>query len=339
MPERQPDTRAERRGRADPRAADARDGRHASACSRASDWALEWKWDGIRVLARVEGGGVRLAQPQRHRHHRAVPRARARCPRSSTATPSSTARSSRSTPRAGPTSVGCSERMGPHQAARDRPRSRHPCRFACCCSTCSRSTARSVMAEPYRARRARLAELVRRVPGVPVEVPPAAEGTPAEALDESRLLGLEGIVAKRPGSPYRPGARTDDWVKLKLTRTQEVVIGGYRRGSARARAASARCSWASPVRGRSGSSTRGGSGRASREKDLDRLLATFTEPSSRMPRSATCPRPTPPTRSGCGPSSSARSSSAAGRAPESPVIRGGGASAAKSTPPTCAASE
>ena len=24
------------------------------------EWALEWKWDGIRVLARADGGGIRL---------------------------------------------------------------------------------------------------------------------------------------------------------------------------------------------------------------------------------------------------------------------------------------
>ena len=66
--------------------------------------------------------------------------------------------------------------------------------------------------------------------GVPVEVPAPADGTPEEALAESRLLGLEGLVAKRPDSPYRAGSRSEHWVKLKLTSTQEVVIGGYRKG-------------------------------------------------------------------------------------------------------------
>jgi bifunctional non-homologous end joining protein LigD len=28
-------------------------------------------------------------------------------------------------------------------------------------------------------------------------------------------LGLEGMVAKRTDSPYRPGVRSDDWLKLK----------------------------------------------------------------------------------------------------------------------------
>ena len=116
----------------------------------------------------------------------------------------------------------------------------------------------SVMSEPYRRRRELLERLVRPRRGVPVEVPAAASGTPEEAFDESRRLGLEGLVAKRPDSPYRPGVRSEDWLKLKLTSTQEVVIGGYRKGSGHPRrAASARCS--SGSRASTASSTRVGS--------------------------------------------------------------------------------
>ena len=42
--------------------------------------------------------------------------------------------------------------------------------------------------------------------------------------------GLEGVVAKRRASPYRPGRRHPDWVKVKTFRTQEVVIGGWTEG-------------------------------------------------------------------------------------------------------------
>ncbi len=38
--------------------------------------------------------------------------------------------------------------------------------------------------------------------------------------------GLEGIVAKRAGSPYL-GRRTSDWVKIKCLKRQEFVIGGW----------------------------------------------------------------------------------------------------------------
>ena len=42
--------------------------------------------------------------------------------------------------------------------------------------------------------------------------------------------GLEGVVAKRRDSPYRPGRRHPDWIKVKSFRTQEVVIGGWTEG-------------------------------------------------------------------------------------------------------------
>ena len=38
---------------------------------------------------------------------------------------------------------------------------------------------------------------------------------------------LEGIVAKRSGSPYRSGERSADWLKWRANRGQEFVIGGY----------------------------------------------------------------------------------------------------------------
>jgi len=41
--------------------------------------------------------------------------------------------------------------------------------------------------------------------------------------------GLEGIVAKDLASPYRPGARTRDWLKIKTQRRQEAVICGFTR--------------------------------------------------------------------------------------------------------------
>jgi bifunctional non-homologous end joining protein LigD len=39
--------------------------------------------------------------------------------------------------------------------------------------------------------------------------------------------GLEGVMAKRKNSKYLSGARTSDWLKIKTTRRQEVVIAGF----------------------------------------------------------------------------------------------------------------
>ncbi len=58
----------------------------------------------------------------------------------------------------------------------------------------------------------------------------ALPGTAAQVIDAVRRLGLEGVIAKWKRSPYHAGLRTDAWVKLKLDRQQEFVIGGYRPG-------------------------------------------------------------------------------------------------------------
>lgn len=49
-------------------------------------------------------------------------------------------------------------------------------------------------------------------------------------LAASRELGLEGVLAKRLRSPYVPGARSRDWIKVKSLRTQECVVGGWASG-------------------------------------------------------------------------------------------------------------
>src|SRR5262249_9874975 len=40
-------------------------------------------------------------------------------------------------------------------------------------------------------------------------------------------FGLEGLVAKRLNSVYESGRRSGAWVKFKITKSQEFVIGGY----------------------------------------------------------------------------------------------------------------
>ena len=58
-------------------------------------------------------------------------------------------------------------------------------------------------------------------------------GGGASLLEAARLQGLEGIVAKRCDSPYRMGRRSNDWIKERVWRTQEFVIGGYIPGEGR----------------------------------------------------------------------------------------------------------
>src|SRR4051794_37541707 len=55
-------------------------------------------------------------------------------------------------------------------------------------------------------------------------------GRVAEIIEAVRGLGLEGVIAKRRDSRYSAGVRSDAWLKLKLDRQQEFVVGGYRPG-------------------------------------------------------------------------------------------------------------
>ncbi|MGU3500649.1 ATP-dependent DNA ligase [Mycobacterium sp. C31M] len=86
---------------------------------------------------------------------------------------------------------------------------------------------RSLLRAKYRDRR-KLLELLGR-DGVPI-VPDLLVGDGAEALEYVREHGYEGVIAKKWDATYQPGRRSQSWVKDKLWRTQEVVIGGWRAG-------------------------------------------------------------------------------------------------------------
>jgi DNA ligase D-like protein (predicted ligase) len=80
---------------------------------------------------------------------------------------------------------------------------------------------------PLEERKRRLEDVVRGS-GILLSLP--LPGTARDVIAAVRALGLEGVIAKRKGSHYLPGLRADAWVKLKLDRQQEFVIGGYRPG-------------------------------------------------------------------------------------------------------------
>ena len=56
------------------------------------------------------------------------------------------------------------------------------------------------------------------------------EAEPAELLSAVREQKLEGIVGKRKDSRYEPGARSGEWIKHRVNRGQEFVVGGYTPG-------------------------------------------------------------------------------------------------------------
>ena len=84
---------------------------------------------------------------------------------------------------------------------------------------------------PYSDRRKLLAEL--ELNGPSWRTPAHREGGGRELLEASQAQGLEGIVAKRLGSPYEPGRRSPSWIKIKNRPSEDVVIGGWLPGEGR----------------------------------------------------------------------------------------------------------
>jgi bifunctional non-homologous end joining protein LigD len=90
---------------------------------------------------------------------------------------------------------------------------------------------RPLIDETYEQRRDALLALDLRGPSW--QTPPHEVGDGHATLDVSKRFGLEGVVAKRVASPYRPGRRTREWLKLKNQLRQEFIIGGYTEGEGR----------------------------------------------------------------------------------------------------------
>lgn len=91
----------------------------------------------------------------------------------------------------------------------------------------------SLLAEPYRARRDRLAGLPLEGRSRSVAVPRWWPGWPGDGeavLAAAREHGLEGVMAKRLDSRYQPGRRSRSWIKTALTHTMDVVVGGWKPG-------------------------------------------------------------------------------------------------------------
>jgi bifunctional non-homologous end joining protein LigD len=79
---------------------------------------------------------------------------------------------------------------------------------------------------PIEERRERLAQLLGKKPPALLRLSEAFDASPRDLLASSARIGFEGIVGKRKGSPY-VSRRSPDWIKLKNQQRQEFVIGGY----------------------------------------------------------------------------------------------------------------
>jgi bifunctional non-homologous end joining protein LigD len=83
----------------------------------------------------------------------------------------------------------------------------------------------------WRDRRALLEQL--GLAGDRWQTSPTTIGGGAQARRAAGDLGFEGVVAKRLDSPYLPGRRSPAWRKIKLSKRQELVVGGWMPGKGR----------------------------------------------------------------------------------------------------------
>jgi len=79
---------------------------------------------------------------------------------------------------------------------------------------------------PLSQRRELLCALVTRHPQEGIRFSDTLEASPQDLLVSARRVGLEGVIGKRVDSAY-VSRRSPDWIKLKTQLRQEFVIGGY----------------------------------------------------------------------------------------------------------------
>jgi bifunctional non-homologous end joining protein LigD len=187
-------------------------------------WAYEIKWDGVRAIASVEQGAVRL-----------------------------TTRLGNDVTRRYPEVAGLAAALAPHEAVLDgelvtfdergrpsfqRLQQRMHVDDAGVIERLSREVpvvyvvfdvpyldGRSLVEEPYEVRRAKLEGLALDGPAWSIPPNEVGDGSVTEAVSER--FGLEGIVAKRLDGRYEPGRRSGAWLKIKRHRGQELVVGGW----------------------------------------------------------------------------------------------------------------
>jgi bifunctional non-homologous end joining protein LigD len=191
-------------------------------------WAYELKWDGVRAIAYLDGGRVRLlsrndrdisaSYPELATLAEPVPRRRLILDGEIVAL------DDRGVP-----SFSLLQRRMHVRAPTATLLARVPVRLYLFDVLFDRTMTTD---RPYTHRR----ELLDTLPigdGI-VQVPPYWTGRDGRELPAAAArLGLEGVIAKRLTSAYEPGRRSRSWIKTPINLTQEVLIAGWRPGEGR----------------------------------------------------------------------------------------------------------
>jgi bifunctional non-homologous end joining protein LigD len=197
-----------------------------------SAWGFEFKWDGIRALAYVEGGIVRLVSrsgetvtpryPEVHAIGRALGSREVILDGEVVALDE----------KGRPSFEEIQQRMGLTSESEVRRKMKQvPVTYMI--FDLLWQDGHSLLTTPYEERRRKLAQL--KLSGDSWQTPPFEKGGGQAMLEASAKAGLEGIMAKKLDSNYEPGRRSGVWVKIKNHNRQELVIGGWLEGEGKRR--------------------------------------------------------------------------------------------------------
>lgn len=183
--------------------------------STGDDWVLEVKFDGWRMLARVDGAGVRLLTRNGHDWSKKLPHLVRDL----------------SSMKLGPCWLDGEIVMLNEQGLPD---------FGALQAGFDNATTKDITYHLFDLmhhdgldlrqvalveRRALLKRLLEDAPDS-LRFSEAFPGAPRDVLASACKLGLEGIIGKRKDSPYL-SSRSPDWIKLKCRQRQEFVVGGW----------------------------------------------------------------------------------------------------------------
>jgi len=186
------------------------------------DWVHEVKWDGMRVLAEVSAGTLRLWS----RNENDVTVSFPELLDVGVLAAHDVLLDGEVVAMAGgiPTFAALADRMHVANAARARSLAQtNPVTLIV--FDLLRLDGRDLTGEPLTARRAALESL--QIGSAHWQVPPTYHD--GQMLCKvTREQGLEGVVSKRLSSTYRFGHRTKDWLKFPNRTTYSYVVGGWR---------------------------------------------------------------------------------------------------------------
>jgi len=184
---------------------------------------FEIKWDGIRALAFVEGGGYRALTRNRQDLVGAFPELAALV-----RLPAGTVLDGELVVMADgrPSFGGALERMQGRGKVRVASLSRSsPAQYVVFDLLYRGGESR--LARPLRERRSELEELLADLGEPRIVFSDGIVGPGRALFDEARARSLEGVVAKELESTYQPGKRTRAWLKVKTTREDPCAIVGW----------------------------------------------------------------------------------------------------------------